>query len=191
MKMEWSTHREICASKRPPPPPGNDVLYRWQQRYLPMIINICGLLAGLRASQTRETQHIILSRIAFEIDLTPKSLQQQPKTYRDLRAIKITKIDENNPTYRQQMTTIAQYREEEHEYVTHPTHDTLHGFLITRYTPSGSVADICNTTEHGFAFNTITKKTGPPEACGVGYPPTVTSDILQKTLNAHVADYET
>lgn len=191
MVMEWRTHRQLCKSKGPPAPPGTDLLYRWQQRYLPMVVNICGLLAGLEPSQTRRTQHIIVSRIAFQVVLTPKSPREQPKTYRDLRAIKIVKIDDNHPTYVQNISTINKYREHERGYITHPTHDTLHGLLLTQYSLTGKQTDVQNSTEHCFTFNTITKPQTEAEPCAMGYPASITSDILLNILHAHIVDYET
>lgn len=153
-----------------------------------MVTNICGALAGLNPQQTRQTQRAILSRIIFQLILAPITLEEQPKTYRDLRLVKIMKIDDAHPAYIHETEIIRKLRKDERGYSTNPTYDSLHGVLITLYSPNALRSNVQATTHNLFTINTIEKQSNPREPCGTGYPYIVPTDILQTILNAHVKD---
>lgn len=159
-------------------------MLRWQQKYFSHLRHLFGILAGLRPEQTRETQHVLLSRAVFQFFLGPKSPDSLPNSYHDLRFIRAAKVDIMDPSVQATRNKLQDHKAQTQAADSDPSHDTLYGLALCFYAPDS----IQGATAFCFAFNSIPTPQSSSSACGIGYPRHVTLDMVQILLNAHIGD---
>ncbi|KAF8054496.1 hypothetical protein FPV67DRAFT_1460854 [Lyophyllum atratum] len=92
--QHWRVHRVTCKKSRNPDPTLlAHALTRWDQIYGLDTDNIYSVLAGLRRGQSRAEVQAIVSRTAFQVLVTSKTLGKSPKSHRDLRLIRCEVVD--------------------------------------------------------------------------------------------------